>query len=159
MNALINETEVCCQVLHPPNVFFTSFFIQFWGQELSKYDPSALVVYSIDPYDPDFLTHGSPSAYPPYRNPPVFPSSIYYGWTDISADQYMGDAILTSALTLQSVGILNGQDLKNAPAYVNYAISGTPLEKIYGGNVPRLREIRKEYDPKDVMGQAGGWKF
>ena len=71
----------------------------------------------------------------------------------------MGDAILTSASTLQNVGIRNGQDLKSAPAYVNYAISGTPLEKIYGGNVPRLREIRKDYDPKDVMGQAGGWKF
>jgi hypothetical protein len=160
LNAFINETEVCRQVCLPtPTCLLPSFIYQFWGQELSKYDPSVLVVYSVDSYDPNFLTHGSLSAYPPYRNPPVFPSSIYYGWTDISADQHMDDAIRTSATTLERVGILNGQGLENAPAYVNYAISGTPLEKIYGGNVPRLQGIRKEYDPKDVMGLAGGWKF
>ncbi|KAF8260158.1 FAD-binding domain-containing protein [Lactarius quietus] len=140
LNAIINETE-------------------FWGKNLSHYDPGVLVVYSLDPYDPDFLTHGSSSAYPPNRTQPVFPSSIYYGWTNVSADQHMGDAIRTSAATLEAVGILDGQDLEDAPAYVNYAISGTPLEKIYGGNVPRLQEIRQNYDPEDVMGLAGGWKF
>jgi hypothetical protein len=118
-----------------------------------------LVVYSVESYNPDFLTHGSPSAYPPDRDLPVFPSSIYYGWTDISADQYMGDAIRTSAATLEGVGILDGQSLEKAAAYVNYAISGTPIEKIYGGNVPRLQQIREKYDPEDVMGLAGGWKF
>ena len=71
----------------------------------------------------------------------------------------MGEAVRKSAATLESAGIQDGQDLKNAAAYVNYAITGTPLKKIYGGNVPRLREIREEYDPEDVMGLAGGWKF
>jgi hypothetical protein len=32
----------------------------------------------------------------------------------------------------------------------------TPLEAMYG---ERLREIKKRYDPEDVMGLAGGWKF
>ena len=133
--------------------------VQFWGKELNQHDPSVLVVYSVEPYNPDFLTFGSPSAYPPDRNIPVFPSSIYYGWTDISADQYMGDAIHMSAATLEGVGILDGQSLEKAAAYVNYAISGTPIKKIYGGNVPRLQQIREKYDPEDVMGLAGGWKF
>jgi hypothetical protein len=136
-----------------------SFVIQFWGNKLSQDDSSVLVVYSLDPYNPDFLTHGSPSAYPPNRTPPVFPSSIYYGWTDESVDKDMGDAIRTSTATLESAGIQDGQDLTDAAAYVNYAITGTPLEKIYGGNVPRLRAIRETYDPEDVMGLAGGWKF
>lgn len=71
----------------------------------------------------------------------------------------MGEAVRTSAATLERAGIQDGQDLKDAAAYVNYAITGTPLKKIYGSNVPRLREIRRKYDPEDVMGLAGGWKF
>ncbi|KAH9037371.1 FAD-binding domain-containing protein [Lactarius deliciosus] len=140
MNAFMNETE-------------------FYGKKLSQYDPSVLVVYTIDPFESDLFTHGSPSAYPPDRTRPVFPSSIYYGWTDESVDKHMDDAIRTSTATLERAGIQDGQDLENAPAYVNYAISGTPLEKIYGGNLQRLREIRAKYDPEDIMGLAGGWKF
>jgi hypothetical protein len=42
---------------------------------------------------------------------------------------------------------------------VNYALFGTPLKDMYGGNVERLPEIRAAIDPNDVMGLAGGWKF
>jgi hypothetical protein len=30
---------------------------------------------------------------------------------------------------------------------------------MYGGNVPRLREIKAEIDPERVMDLAGGFKF
>jgi Berberine and berberine like len=36
---------------------------------------------------------------------------------------------------------------------------GTPLEAMYGEHLERLCEIKKNYDPKDVMGLAGGWNF
>ncbi|KAI9438126.1 FAD-binding domain-containing protein [Lactarius indigo] len=140
MNALMNETE-------------------FYGKKLSQYDPSVLVVYTLDPFESDLFTHGSPSAYPPDRTRPVFPSSIYYGWTDKLVDKHMDDAMRTSTATLERAGIQDGQDLENAAAYVNYAMSGTPLEKIYGRNLQRLREIREKYDPEDLMGLAGGWKL
>ncbi|KAI9438134.1 FAD-binding domain-containing protein [Lactarius indigo] len=140
MNALKNETE-------------------FYGKKLSHYDPSALVVYTLDPFESDLFTHGSPSAYPPDRTRPVYPSGIYYGWTHESADKHMAEAMRTSTATLERAGIQDGQKLENAAAYVNYAISGTPLENMYGGNLPRLRRIKEKYDPKDVMGLAGGWKF
>jgi Berberine and berberine like len=47
--------------------------------------------------------------------------------------------------------------LKNAApyAYVNYALFRTPLEVMYGEHLERLREIKKRYDPEDVMGLAG----
>ena len=64
-----------------------------------------------------------------------------------------------SAASLVGVGIQDGQDLKNAAPYGNYALFGTPLEELYGGNLERLREIRMKYDPEDVMGLAGGWKL
>jgi hypothetical protein len=55
--------------------------------------------------------------------------------------------------------LADGQDLSQAAIYVNYALFGTPLEDIYGAHVPRLRKIRAEIDPEDVMGLAGGFKF
>jgi hypothetical protein len=33
------------------------------------------------------------------------------------------------------------------------------VESIYGKHLRRLREIKKEYDPENVMGLAGGWKI
>jgi hypothetical protein len=71
----------------------------------------------------------------------------------------MTDAMRRSAASLIDVGIQDGQDLKNAAQYGNYALFGTPLEEVYGGHLERLREIRVKYDPEDVMGLAGGWKF
>ena len=43
--------------------------------------------------------------------------------------------------------------------YPNYALPGTPLELLYGDNVPRLKKIAEEYDPNKVMLLTGGFKF
>lgn len=132
---------------------------KFWGERLSKYDDSMLVAYTIEPLEPGFLTHGSPSAYPPDRSLAVLPSNIYFAWTKASADEFIAKAMRLSAASLIEAGIQDGQNLKNAATYVNYALFGTPLEAIYGEHLERLREIKKKYDPEDVMGLAGGWKF
>jgi hypothetical protein len=84
---------------------------------------------------------------------------MYFGWANASTDGIMADAMRRSAASLVEAGIQNGQDLKNAAPYVNYALFGTPLKTMYGGHLGRLRDIRKKYDPDNVMGLAGGWKF
>jgi hypothetical protein len=61
--------------------------------------------------------------------------------------------------SLTEAGIRDGQDLKNAAHYTNYALYGTPLEQMYGGNVERLRRIRGLYDPFRIMDLTGGFKF
>ena len=74
----------------------------------------------------------------------------------------MWDAARQSVAWLEHVVEQEGQGVPGphgAGLYNNYAIFGTPLEKIYGDNVARLAEIREKYDPKNVMGLAGGWKF
>ena len=71
----------------------------------------------------------------------------------------MADAIRSSRSTLVAAGIKDGQDLQDAISYPNYALFGTPLEEMYGQHLGRLREIRKKYDPENIMGLAGGWKF
>ncbi|KAF8463790.1 hypothetical protein DFH94DRAFT_686682 [Russula ochroleuca] len=133
--------------------------IKFWGDRLSQYDNRVSLFYILEPFEPDFLTHGEPSAYPPDRSLAVFPSLVYVSWTNASADVYMADAVRLSAASLVEAAIQDGQDLEDAATYVNYAIFGTPLERMYGKHLERLRRIRKKYDPEDVMGLAGGWKF
>ena len=134
-------------------------FDKFWGDRLNQYDDNMLLVYAFEPFEPDFLTHGEPSAYPPDRSLVVFPSLVYATWTRASDDVHMADALRLSAASLVEAAIQDGQDLKNAATYVNYAISGTPLDKMYGKHLEQLRRIRKTYDPEGVMGLAGGWKF
>jgi len=63
-----------------------------------------------------------------------------------------------SASSLVEAGIQDGQGLRNAATYVNYASFGTPVEAMYGENLGRLRKIKKKYDPDHVMGLAGGWE-
>jgi len=71
----------------------------------------------------------------------------------------MADALRISATTLIEAGIQDDQNLTIAAPYVNYALFGTPVERMYGDKLERLRVIKRTYDPRDVMGLAGGWKF
>jgi hypothetical protein len=71
----------------------------------------------------------------------------------------MVDTLRASTASLYTAGLKDGQDWENGAPYVNYALFGTPLEKMYGDHLARLREISEEYDPDGVMGLAGGWKF
>ena len=71
----------------------------------------------------------------------------------------MASALRQMAHVIHTTALEDGQNLSNAAVYVNYALYGTPLKQMYGGNVERLRAIRAAIDPDDVMGLAGGWKF
>jgi hypothetical protein len=55
--------------------------------------------------------------------------------------------------------LADGQNVPDAAVYVNYALYGTPLKDMYGGNVERLRMIKAAIDPDGVMCLAGGFKF
>ena len=43
--------------------------------------------------------------------------------------------------------------------YPNYALPDTPLELMYGDNVPRLRELAAKFDPGKVMSLTGGFRL
>ena len=113
----------------------------------------------LEPFHRDLYSHGSPSAYPPDRSRPFFPSVFSVKWGDPSVDGQMADALRDGAKTIREVALADGQDLSHAAVYVNYALFDTPLEDIYGGNLPRLRSIKAKIDPKRVMDLAGGFKF
>lgn len=129
------------------------------GARLSSLDKNASVSATLEPFDSGVFSHGSGSAYPPDRSQAVFPSVIGARWTNDSIDGFVASAMRKESATIHAVALADGQNVSHAAVYVNYALFDTPLEDIYGQNVPRLRKIRAAIDPEDIMGLAGGFKF
>jgi hypothetical protein len=100
-----------------------------------------------------------PSVYPLDRTFTYTPIFIYFSWDDKKYDVNFNAAIRVSAKRVTEAAIGEGQDIEHAPLYPNYVLHDTPLDKIYGGNVARLRKLKKKVDLKNVMGLAGGFKF
>ena len=122
-------------------------------------DESATLTLTQEPFGKGIFSHGSGSAYPPDRSHAIFPSSLTFEWSNASLDDTMAFALRNISNSIRAAALADGQDVSRAALYPNYALFGTPLEDMYGGNVERLREIRAAIDPEDVMGLAGGWKF
>jgi hypothetical protein len=132
---------------------------QFWGAHLSALDNNLTIVLALEPFDKGLFSHGSESAYPPDRSHAILPSSLTLQWSNASLDEMMAFVLRNISTTIHAVALADGQNVSHAAVYPNYALFGTPLEDMYGGNVERLRKIRAAIDPEDVMGLAGGWKF
>lgn len=115
--------------------------------------------YDVESFNPDIFTHGSDSAYPADRSRGLLPLNLYFAWIADLADEHFIDAIKTSAATITAAANAEGQNVGDAPLYGNYAVDGTAMSQIYGSNLPRLQSIKAQYDPENVMGLAGGWKF
>jgi hypothetical protein len=129
------------------------------GDKLHEKDKDTVITFNLEPFEPDIFTHGAPSAYPPDRSRTIHPSLLIISWNDKDLDQHMYDSIRNLSVSLLETAMKDGQDLKDAGPYTNYAVYGTPVEKIYGKNVERLREIKEKYDPFHVMDLTGGFKF
>lgn len=131
------------------------------GDKLGEKDKDVLVIFNLDVFESDIFTHGGPSAYPPDRSRTIFPSSVLVGWNDksLDKDKYVYDSVRNLSASVTKTGIKDGQDLKDAAHYPNYALYGTPLDKMYGKNVERLHKIKKRYDPFHVMDLTGGFRF
>ena len=114
---------------------------------------------TLEPFDSGVFSHGSGSAYPPDRSQAVFPSVAAATWTNASLDGIVASVLRKEAATIHAAALADGLNVSHAAVYVNYALFDTPLEDIYGQNVPRLRKLRAAIDPEGVMGLAGGFKF
>ena len=132
---------------------------QFWGKRLYAQDKNVTVGSIIEPFDKGLFSYGSDSAYPPDRSQAIFPSTLFVEWSNSPLDDTMAFALRKISDAIRDVALADGQNVSHAAKYPNYALFGTPLEDMYGGNVDRLRKIRAEIDPVDVMGLTGGWKF
>ncbi|KAI0058465.1 FAD-binding domain-containing protein [Artomyces pyxidatus] len=128
-------------------------------QRIKVFDPTALAFTIVEPFQPGLFSHGAPSAYPPDRSHTILPTNPYLVWSDPSMDSVMHDALGELTRSIQAAAIAEGQDIAGAAAYTNYALFDTPVDQIYGANLPRLMLLKRKYDPSDVMGLTGGFKL
>ncbi|KAI0794889.1 FAD-binding domain-containing protein [Abortiporus biennis] len=133
---------------------------KFWGARLD-FDSNTFVSYDIEPFLPSIFSFApaSSSAYPPSRARGLLPTNVYFAWNLDVFDDTVRNAIATSVNHLEQLAAAEGQDITDAPLYGNYALASTPLERIYGDNLPKLQALKAQYDPQNVMGLTGGWKF
>lgn len=131
---------------------------KFWGSRLSLLS-GTFISYDVEPFLSTLFSHGSHSAYPPSRNQGLSPFNIYFAWTASLSDDEFHEAARQSAAQVKAVAIAEGQDISDVAIYTNYAIYDTPLEGLYGSNVPRLKALKASVDPTNVMGLAGGFKL
>lgn len=117
--------------------------------------------YDIELFLPSIYSHTSDkSAYPPRRDIPFEPFNMAYTWNSSEFDADFHAAAAASSEYIVKAAIGEGQtELLHASSYPNYAIVGTPLEQMYGANLPTLRALKARVDPHNVMSLAGGWKF
>ncbi|KAI6097199.1 FAD-binding domain-containing protein [Pisolithus sp. B1] len=130
-----------------------------WGPMLVA-SSAVFVSYSFIPAMPTALKcNSTPSAWPPMHKEPIVPIVLSFGWTSEFSDDMMHGLIRQSTSTLFDKAVSLGQGVKDAPLYSNCALFDTPLERMYGNNVERLRKIKNQVDPHRVMNLAGGFKF
>ncbi|KAH9017325.1 FAD-binding domain-containing protein [Lactarius deliciosus] len=145
---------------YSPSVF-DAFVNQtlFWGRKIGALDPNVTVSLTLEPFLEDVFSHGSASAYPPDRSHALFPTVVAFAYSNVSLDDTVSKAVRSFSDTVTAAAVADGQNVSHAAVYPNYALFDTPLEDIYGANLPRLHAIKKAIDPENVMGLAGGFKL
>ncbi|KAG6844187.1 hypothetical protein H0H87_009088 [Tephrocybe sp. NHM501043] len=131
-----------------------------FGQRLKSLGVSN-IDYGVQPFLQTHFSHAEygSSAYPPTRGRNTVPLNIYYAWIDERFDDIFHEVARVTAARIQEVAREEGQDVRDAAIYPNYAIYDTPLEAMYGENVRVLRALKAAVDPMNVMALAGGFKF
>ncbi|KAH8982960.1 FAD dependent oxidoreductase [Lactarius akahatsu] len=133
--------------------------ILFWGGKIAALDPNLTLSIILEPFLKDVFSHGPASAYPPDRSQALFPTGISFKYGNASLDDTVSKGLRNFSDAVTAAAVVDGQNVSHAAVYPNYALFDTPLEEIYGANLPRLHGIKKAVDPENVMGLAGGFKI
>ena len=159
IDAITNQTLVSAFLPHASKYNSTTTRRKFWGKTLGALDPNVTIALTYEPFLKNVYSHGSESAYPPDRSHALFPTSITFTYTNASLDETVIKAVRSYSDIVTAAAVADGQNLTHAAVYPNYSSFDTPLEDIYGANLPRLHAIKKAVDPNNVMGLAGGFKL
>jgi len=133
----------------------------YWGTHYTTSDEAVFISVDVEPFHSSYFSHSKGGAYPHDPSKPLFPLLLNYAWLLPSSDAYFKAVSKESARVLLNQAISEGQNIagSNQIVYSNYVLPDTPLASMFGSNVARLQKIKKQYDPLNVMGLAGGFKF
>lgn len=121
-----------------------------------------LLRFFIEPLVSTFLDKSQGGAYPHVASStPLFSIGILFGWQSPSDNDIFVNEIKSTYDTILQIALNDGQDVGGSKQirYPNYAIDDTPLSQMYGNNLDKLKNIRKTWDPNNIMYLTGGFKF
>lgn len=98
-------------------------------------------------------------AWPRERGKAYGPLLTYFLWEDAANDQFWLDEINRALTAIHKVALAEGCTDESAPIYLNTSLESTKVEDIYRNNLKWLGEVRKIYDPDNVMGNTGGFRI
>jgi hypothetical protein len=143
-------------------------------------DPRFFGSWTVEPFLESYWDTAVRSAVPHTKDHVTFPPNIEYTWFTSDSDDFMFESIANTTAALVEAAIAAGQNVSKQIIYPwagiptsiatypishillahsNYALPDTPLENLYGDNVPILKRIRKQADPEGVMLRTGGFKI
>lgn len=119
---------------------------------------------SAEPFLNPF-SHSRGGAYPHPPSRQVTPAPVFIVFPSVpgsfneSIQTFLQQKTKDIAHAIQQRAVQLGQSRWDDLLYPNYALANTPLQLMYGSNVPKLNAIAQKYDPNSVMHLAGGFKF
>ncbi|QRV98417.1 FAD-binding domain protein [Ceratobasidium sp. AG-Ba] len=133
---------------------------KFWGQKFA-FEGALFISYDVEPFLQTMTSRSKGGAYP--HDNFLMPLNLYYAWLSDTKDKMFTDAMEESAQVIYNQAVAEGQDIAGLKQikYGNYApaSSNQDLRSIYGDNLPRLKQLKAQYDPTNTMGLAGGFRF
>ncbi|OCB87794.1 FAD-binding domain-containing protein [Sanghuangporus baumii] len=140
-----------------------------FGQRLTEQNngSSILVVVQPEPFYQPF-THSHGGAYPHSSDRELTPACPFIVYSANASDpldvqqarhDYFVSELRNFTHLIQAKAVEEGVSRWDDILYPNYALVDTPLELVYGGNVPRLRRMAAKYDPERLMTLTGGFRF
>ncbi|KAG9121112.1 hypothetical protein FRC07_003062 [Ceratobasidium sp. 392] len=130
----------------------------YWGDQAPS-NLGFLISYSIEPFLPSMSTRSKGGAYP--HDDFLVPLNLDWSWALEVDDGFFINGAKQSAQVILDQAIAEGQDIAGDKQikYGNYSPADEDLKSIYGANLDRLRSIKQQYDPNNIMSLAGGYRF
>jgi hypothetical protein len=135
---------------------------QVFGRRAENEGSAILLATSIEPFQPSAFskTRAGGSAYPhaSVDGQAFSPFNLVVVWTDPADDAHYVALLQDLGFVIRGKARSLGAYVDGALTYPNYAVADTKLEDMYGvDGVRRLANIRKRWDPRDVMSLTGGF--
>ncbi|KAG8683648.1 hypothetical protein FRC08_014159 [Ceratobasidium sp. 394] len=130
----------------------------YWGVR-GALNGAAFISYDVEPFLQSMTARNKGGAYP--HDNYLIPLNLYFAWTLPIKDQFFIDALKESARVIFDQAVAEGQDIAGTKQikYSNYAVAAEASQSLYGSNLSRLRELKAQYDPDNIMRLAGGFRF
>ncbi|KAG8734885.1 hypothetical protein FRC12_018302, partial [Ceratobasidium sp. 428] len=131
----------------------------YWGTR-GNFHGATFISYDVEPFLPSMNARSKGGAYP--HDDYLIPLNLYFAWQGELNDSFFIEALKQSTQVIFNQAVAEGQPNiagEKQIKYGNYASGSESLGSIYGNNLARLKAIKSQLDPANVMSLAGGYRF